>query len=407
MPLPENKNVARLALAVGTYHIDKPYDYRIPDTLLESTAPGIRVMVPFGKGNRRTEGLVLAICGDSGGKTLKSIESILDDSPVLGPEQLKLALWMSERFFCTVYDAAKAMLPAGMWFKDGVRRSGDKTATVAALDIPAEDALLMAGQKKKRAPQQAAVLELLAQIGEADIREITYFTGASRTSIKALVSLGAVTLYEREVFRRPELKVSDAAGPIILSRDQESVFNSLRELLSKRTPEAALLYGVTGSGKTSVYIRLIEENLKSNRDAVVLVPEIALTPQLIATFSAYFGTTSPSSTRHWASANATTNGSGSAPGSFMLSSGPVRPSSRPLRIWGSSSSTKSRSTRISRRTTPDTTPATSPSSVVSQPAPFFSWARQRPPWRACTAPSARNTSFSGWTPGITRAQCRR
>ena len=288
-PLSENKNVARLAVAVGTYHIDKPYDYRIPDDLLEKITPGVRVMVPFGRGNRRSEGLVLSVCADAGDKTLKCIETVLDDAPVLDPAQLKLALWMSERFFCTVYDAAKAMLPAGMWFKDGVRRTGDKTATVAALDIPAEEALVLAEKKKRRAPQQAAVLELLSQLGEADVREITYFTGASRNSIKALAALGAVTFYEREIFRRPEIKVPEAAPPIVLSREQEAVFDGLKALLCREAPEAALLCGVTGSGKTSVYIRLIEETLKLGRDSVVLVPEIALTPQLIATFAAYFG----------------------------------------------------------------------------------------------------------------------
>ena len=144
-----DNTVARLAVAVGTYHIDKPYDYRIPEALLDKTVPGLRVMVPFGKGNRRTEGLVLSVGPDGGDKPLKLIDTVLDESPVLTPEQLKLALWMSDRFFCTVYNAAKAMLPAGMWFKDGVRRSGDKTVTVAALVIPAEEALLMAGSKKK------------------------------------------------------------------------------------------------------------------------------------------------------------------------------------------------------------------------------------------------------------------
>ena len=232
---------------------------------------------------------MLSVGHTEGGRSLKPIESVLDDAPVLSPDQLKLALWMSERFFCTVFDAVRAMLPAGMWFKDGARRTPDKTVTVAVLDIPAEEALLLAGQKRKKAPQQAAVLELLSQIGEADVREITYFTGASRASVKALGALGAVVFREREVFRRPEIKAADTDGPVILSGDQQTVFDSLKALLQKNEADAALLYGVTGSGKTSVYIRLIEETLASKRDAVVLVPEIALTPQLIATFAAYFG----------------------------------------------------------------------------------------------------------------------
>jgi primosomal protein N' (replication factor Y) len=285
----EAKNVAKLAVAVETYHIDKPYDYRIPDTLDGKIMPGMRVTVPFGKGNRRSEGLVLSVVSDDGAKTLKTIDTCLDSSPVLNAELIKLALWMSDRFFCTVYDAAKAMLPAGMWFKDGVRRSPDKTVTMAVLDIPAEEALILAGQKRKKAPQQATVLELLSQLGAADVKEIVYFTGASQRSVKALAAIGAVALVEREVFRRPEVKPKEIDGPIVLTKEQQSVFESLKGALGGTTPEAALLYGVTGSGKTSVYIRLIEETLATGRDAIVLVPEIALTPQLIATFGAYFG----------------------------------------------------------------------------------------------------------------------
>jgi primosomal protein N' (replication factor Y) len=285
----EEKRVAKLAVAVETYHIDKPYDYRIPDTLLDKVTPGVRVAVPFGKGNRRSEGLVLSLSPDDGTKTLKNIDAVLDASPVLNQEGLKLALWMSERFFCTVYDAVKAMLPAGMWFKDGARRTGDKTVTMAVLDIPPEEALILAGQKKKKAPQQASILELLSQLGAADVKDILYFTGASRSSVKALQKLGVIALEEREVFRRPEIKAREDSGPIVLNASQQAVFDSLKELLKKNVPEACLLYGVTGSGKTSVYIRLIEETLKSGKDAVVLVPEIALTPQLIATFAAYFG----------------------------------------------------------------------------------------------------------------------
>jgi primosomal protein N' (replication factor Y) (superfamily II helicase) len=287
--LSDEKNVAKLAVSVGTYHIDKPYDYRIPSALIGKVAPGVRVTVPFGNGNRRTEGLVLSVVCDDGTKTLKCIDACLDDAPVLSAEQLRLALWMSDRFFCTVYDAAKAMLPAGMWFKDGVRRSADKTVTMAVLDIPAEEALILAGQKKKKAPQQAMVLELLSQIGSADVGEIVYFTGASRRSVKALADIGAVALTEREVFRRPETKTKEHDGPIVLTGEQQNVFDSLKTALESHSAEAALLYGVTGSGKTSVYIRLIEETLKAGRDAVALVPEIALTPQLIATFGAFFG----------------------------------------------------------------------------------------------------------------------
>ena len=296
MSLSEQIMVARLAVAAATYHIDKPYTYKVPEVLADKLTPGMRVSIPFGRGNRRSEGLVLStsfeklpISGESKKKDLKFINTALDEKPVLSQEQLKLALWMSDRFFCTVYSAAKAMLPAGMWFKDGVKRLGDKTVTTAILDIPAEEASLFAAQKKQRAPQQSNILELLSQIGSASVKELCYFTGASRSSVKALADLGVIVLKETEVFRRPSIKIMPADGPILLNAEQQDVFNDLSERLDSGSAGAALLYGVTGSGKTSIYIKLIEKVLVKGRDALVLVPEIALTPQLISTFASYFG----------------------------------------------------------------------------------------------------------------------
>jgi len=280
---------ARIAVSVATYHIDRPYDYKIPPELSERVRPGVRVVIPFGQGNRRTEGLVLSVVEETGERTLKNIDAVVDDEPVLSPEMMKLAVWMSERFFCTVYDAAKAMLPSGLWLKDGAPRVSDKVVKIAALAIPAEEALLLAAQKSRRARAQARVLELLSQIGEASVKEICYFTGVSPATIKALADAGAVHLSEQEVYRRPDISSQPPAGPIVLSDEQQRVFDALVPALEEKRAAAALLYGVTGSGKTAVYIRLIQKALSLGRRAIVLVPEIALTPQLITLFSAHFG----------------------------------------------------------------------------------------------------------------------
>lgn len=285
----EQLNVAKLAISSVTYTIDRPYDYKIPQELMGKVEAGIRVIVPFGRGNRRKEGIVLSVASESGFDHLKCIESILDDHPVLSSEQLKLALWMRDRFFCTVFDAAHAMLPAGMWFKNGVRKIGDKTVNMAELTVPSEDAVILAKQKKLKAPQQSAILELLSSIGNAAVKEICYFTGASISSVKALERLGVISLEHVEVFRRPEFRPAAAADKVILNDDQMSAFQHLLDLMKQPSADAALLYGVTGSGKTSVYIKLIEEALQRGKSAIVLVPEIALTPQLMNTFSSHFG----------------------------------------------------------------------------------------------------------------------
>ena len=109
---------ARIAVAAATYWVDRPYSYRVPAALSDSVVPGVRVVVPFGRGNRRTEGIVLSL-GKSGeeDRRLKSVASVLDSEPVLSEEMLRLAVWLHDRYFCTVYEAIHAMLPAGLWYK--------------------------------------------------------------------------------------------------------------------------------------------------------------------------------------------------------------------------------------------------------------------------------------------------
>lgn len=284
----EQVQTAKIAVSAAVYAIDKPYSYRITPAFAEKIRPGMRVTVPFGRGNRHVEGVVLATGWEPEGEKLKSIEALLDQTPVIEPWQLKLALWMRDRFFCTVYEAVKAMLPAGMWFKDGKRRVNDKTVDMVSLLIPGEEALSLAEKKAGRAPAQAEILRLLAQIGEGSIPEIAYFTGASRSSFNALVKSGVLELTRREVFRRPEIRVSDVPAPIVLNSQQQAVYDDLLPVLQGGRPEAALLYGVTGSGKTSIYIRLVEQVLRMGRSAIILVPEIALTPQLMSLFASYF-----------------------------------------------------------------------------------------------------------------------
>lgn len=113
----EQARVARVAVSAATYTIDKPYDYLIPEPLAEKIKPGVRVAVPFGRGNRFSEGMVLAVTQDSKREDLKAVAEALDDESVLDSSQIKLALWLRERYFCTLYDAVKTLLPAGLWYR--------------------------------------------------------------------------------------------------------------------------------------------------------------------------------------------------------------------------------------------------------------------------------------------------
>ena len=282
--------VAKIAVAAATYWVDRPYDYLVPPELQDKALPGVRVYVPFSRGNRRSEGVILALSDHSAYDKLKPISAVLDDAPVLSPEQIKLALFMRERFFCTVYSAIKAMLPAGLWFDgEGRRKIGDKTIEMARLCLPPEEASLIASRKRLRSPNQANLLELLCSFEGLPSQELLRFTGASRQSLKALVKAELVELFQREAFRRPEIHLGEREVLPVLNQEQQRAFDGINALTVSGENAAALLFGVTGSGKTSVYIHLIMEQLNRGKSAILLVPEIALTPQMIQTFSSHFG----------------------------------------------------------------------------------------------------------------------
>lgn len=355
-----NRRIAKIAVSAATFWIDRPYSYIVPDELKEAVLPGMRVLVPFSRGNRPSEGIVLAVSDETVTEKLKTVSSVLDRAPVLSDEMIKLSLWMRERYFCTVYDAVKAMLPAGLWYnlssscrigegydresafeaasrsekqtrileiifshggecdygeivsafgaedpgaplralcKKGVvvtenigsRKVKDKTTSFAVLNISTEEAAEIASAKRRTAPSQAAVLELLSGFGGASIADIRYYTGAGPSAIKRLADDELISLEQVEVFRRPEYRTGERRELPELNEAQQKAFDGISELAHEDKPHAALLYGVTGSGKTSVYARLIAEQLASGRSAVMLVPEIALTPQMLETFSSYFG----------------------------------------------------------------------------------------------------------------------
>ncbi len=356
----ENVTAAKVAVSAATYAIDKPYDYLLPEELTAAARPGMRVLVPFGAGNRRTEGLILALGAVQERGRRKPILSLLDETPVLDAEGIQLALWMRERYFCTVYEAARAMLPAGLYFSlqdryriaQGVDREiayeaagksenakkllelifasgceaelgqiraafgpkdpnpalkllvdkgiltletsalrgvGDKSEQVAVLAIPPEEAMALVTPRRKTAPLRYAVVELLSALGRASAKELCYFTGASNATLRSLAKSDILTLERQEVFRRVDTGVVLPGAPIVLNGEQQAAFEGLDSLCAAGKSAAALLYGVTGSGKTQVYLRLIQETLKRGRTAMVLVPEIALTPQLLHIFSSYFG----------------------------------------------------------------------------------------------------------------------
>ena len=346
--------IAKIAVSAANFAIDKPYSYRIPNGM--GLKPGQRVMVPFGRGNTRTEGVVLGV-EEADEEKLKAVERCLDEQPLLNTTQLRLAAFLRERYFCTFYDAIRVMLPAGLWFQtkvnfsltedkswkeakirnktavailqfmeelggcaeeaqlrglvtdeealeDGLRyllrkkwiagqtdfqrKTGDKTEKIATLAVPPEEAMEYASRRPKSAAMQKSVLELLCSLGSVAVKELCYYTGAKYATIHRLEALGYLTLSERPVLRCREIKPAKLDGPLVLNEEQRRCYEGLAEQMAGVKPGVALLYGITGSGKTAVYIQLIRKTLESGKTAMLLVPEIALTPQLLSTLAAYF-----------------------------------------------------------------------------------------------------------------------
>ncbi len=349
--------IAKIALDGLIYAIDKPYSYLLP-AALSAARPGCRVSVPFGPGDRLREGVILAL-EPGEGPELKSVRELLDPAPVLSGQMLRLAAFVRERYFCTLYEAVRAMLPAGLWLQsrevfslaglpedwearlaaepvqeklvrliwdsggrlrdDALyrqcgsgpvitealrrlrdrgwlradtelqRRSSDKTELI--LELCADPAQIREHLRArgKSAPMQRSVLELMSTVGVISQKELQYFTGASMPTLRALERAGLVQITAREVLRRTRIAPYEGDTEFALTRDQERVFRELSARLEQKAPGAALLYGVTGSGKTAVYINLIRRCLSLGRSALLMVPEIALTPQLLSLFSACFG----------------------------------------------------------------------------------------------------------------------
>lgn len=282
--------VAKIAVSAATYWIDKPYTYLIPDEYSDAVKPGCRVYVPFSRSNRICEGIILSLDKTDDVSKLKEISSVLDDEPIISTEQIKLALFMRERFFCTIYDAVKTMLPVGLWINDfGQTRVKDKEVEFVRLEISAEDAVSLSEQLRKKSPKQSAILRELSVFGEIRTGELLSFLNCSKPSLNALEKAGYVSYIKTETFRRPEINYVKSQSLPVLNDEQNTAFTGICSLVDKGEASVSLLHGVTGSGKTSVYVHLIDRILKAGKSAILLVPEIALTPQMLKTFSSYFG----------------------------------------------------------------------------------------------------------------------
>ena len=279
--------VAQVAVERTTLHFDKLYSYVVPPHLADAVQTGSIVLVPFGKGGRARVGLVAALqeCEDVG--KLKTIFDAAPEQARLSGELLDLARDLRETTFCTYYEAVKAVLPYGAQYKAVLK---DGRPCLQKQLVRHSDTLYAVneapGEKKRVTQKQQAALDLLAQAPRTAAQMESM--GISRAVLNTLCKNGLLRKESQEKTVRLYEGSKEQKTPLVLSEIQNRVYEQLAALL-EAPPAAALLYGVTSSGKTAVFIKLIEKTLSMGRQALMLVPEISLTPQMVYRLKAAFG----------------------------------------------------------------------------------------------------------------------
>jgi len=266
--------------------LDQFFDYQVPSHLENKLLVGMVVLVPFGKNNQAIEAYIVALSNYTDIKNVKEIQEILSNEPLFDTDTLELIRFMKRRYFSTYLAALKTVVPYGLGFNS--KQTGDKTLQGSALAVTYEEALDALESARDKAPVQARIIELLMQnefVANCDIQMIL---GCGSSAIKSLEKKGILQTVSIEVFRNPidfsAIQKSKALPP---TREQMNAIDSIVNHLD--CFQVYLLHGITGSGKTEVFMQCIDKVLTQGKTAIVLVPEISLTPQMIHRFASRFG----------------------------------------------------------------------------------------------------------------------
>ena len=279
-----------VAVSNATFHFDKLYTYAVMPAQQDAVRLGSMVLVPFGRGSRARMGVVLACDAEPESSKLKYLFDVAPASACLTPELLKLVYFLKERTFCTYYEAVKAVIPYGAQYKPAVAADGVTPVLQKQLTRHTENSYQLAGElpaKPKPTAKQLAAVALLSggPRTQGELEE----KGISRAVLDNLCTKGvlACTRVNRSIDLYASIPLKNE--PIVLTEEQQAAYGALLPHLEDTAPHSALLYGVTGSGKTLVFLKLIERCLQLGRKALVLVPEISLTPQMILRLKSQFG----------------------------------------------------------------------------------------------------------------------
>ncbi len=347
--------VASVYVEKTNIYFDKSFSYSIPEEWLEKVFVGQRVLVPFGRGNRKRQGIIKGFISKSqvDVNKIKPIFELVDEEPVITEEMMQLASFMADRYFCTFFESLKPLLPLGINVKvvksfvlkkayekidfsvltddekiivetlnnaknsvkinklfeilgvnnekvfdnllslgiietveNAVRRVGDASVKMVKLpdDFELDDLV-------RYTVKQKSVAQFLLDCETASVKEVTYFTGVSAATVNAMIKQGKLVEFEREVLRSPyEICEQGEMSEIHLSNEQQIAFDNIKQdMQNAKGGKTGLLFGVTGSGKTQVFLKAIDECINNGKNAIVMVPEIALTPQTMSIFSRRYG----------------------------------------------------------------------------------------------------------------------
>lgn len=328
-----------------SFSFDTLFSYRVPDGL--DVRPGMRVVVPFGRGDRRRTGIVLEVCDreDEGQEEqeLKSIGAVIDDEPFLNEEQLAMLIRLRDVTMCTYDEAFRVLSPPGfgielshayelrkkprreqcsdkayrLYMSASEAENADEAQALIASDKASLRELIDGGfvgerenirqkildatitmvrlcpgaENRKLTKKQEKAAEILAREGTASVKELCYLAGCTASVIKNMCSAGVCETYEMPDITAEEVTERASLSDVVLSGDQQRVYDGIAAMIDSRRPCSALLRGVTGSGKTLVFVKLIEHTLAIGRNVILLIPEISLTPQTVKRFTSLFGET--------------------------------------------------------------------------------------------------------------------
>ena len=279
-----------VAVSNATFHFDKLYTYAVMPDQQDTVRLGSMVLVPFGRGSRARMGVVLACDAEPESAKLKFLFDVAPASACLTPELLRLVHFLKERTFCTYYEAVKAVIPYGAQYKPTVAEDGVTPVLQKQLVRHTENAYKLVGTlppKPRPTAKQLAAVALLAG-GERTLSALEE-KGISRAVLDNLCAKGVLECSKVNKSIDLYSSIPLKNEPILLTEEQQAAYDALMPGLEDAAPHSALLYGVTGSGKTLVFLKLIEHCLQMGRRALVLVPEISLTPQMILRLKSQFG----------------------------------------------------------------------------------------------------------------------